>query len=124
MKRVYNYFPQNDNIGYCPITDTIKVRNLASPRSGEAVKNQFVICYHSALVKKFQSYNTVCLTWDGCARVLTIYPEAFSYSVTTSKYSRAFLRDELNLSDSNIDELRKLAKTESFGRDCPLFVQL
>ena len=124
MKRIYNYFPQNDNIGYCPITDAITVRNLTSPRSGEAVKNQFVICYHSALVRKFQSYNTICLTWDGITRVLTVYPEAFGYSVTTSKYARAFLRDEIGFSDSDIDEIRKLAKSESFGRDCPLFIQL
>ena len=124
MERIYNYFPQNDNIGYSPVTDSIKCHNLISSRSGEPIKNQFVISYPAALVRKFQSYNTVCLTWDGVSRVLTVYPEAFDYSVTTSKYSRAFLRDEIGLSDSDVDEIRKLAKTESFGSDCPLYIQL
>ena len=124
MERIYNYFPQNDNIGYSPVTDSIKVHNLISGRSGESVRNQFIIHYQSALVKKFQSYDTICLVWDDISCVLTVYPEAFGYSVTTSKYSRAFLRDEIGLDDSDIDQIRKLAKTESFGRDCPLYIQL
>ena len=124
MERINNYFPQNDNVGYSPVTDTIKVHNLISSKSGEAVRNQFVIHYQPALVRKFQSYETICLTWDGISRVLTVYPEAFGYSNTTSKYSRAFLRDEIGIPDEKIDEIRKLAKTESFGRDCPLFIQL
>ena len=123
MKRINNYFPENDNIGYSPVTDSIKCHNLISLRSGEPIKNQFVISYPAALVRKFQSYDTICLTWDGISRVLTVYPEAFGYSNTTSKYSRIFLRDEIGFSDSEIDEIRKLVKAESFGRDCPLFIQ-
>ena len=123
MKRIYNYFPQNDNIGYSPVTDTIKVHHLISSRSGEPIKNQFVISYQSALVKKFQSYETICLVWDGISCVLTVYPEAFGRSVTTSKYSCAFLRDELCFSNTEIDEVKKLAKIESFGRDYPLYIQ-
>ena len=124
MERIYDYFPENANIGYSPVTDSIKCHNLISSRSGEPIKNQFVIHYSAALVRKFQSYDTICLTWDGDSRVLTVYPEAFGYSNTTSKYSRAFLRDEIGFSDSDIDEIKKLVKTESFGRDCPLFIQL
>ena len=124
MKRIYNYFPGNDNIGYSPVTDSIKCHNLISSRSGESVRNQFVISYPCALGRKFQSYDTICLTWDGVSRVLTVYLEAFGSSVTTSKYSRSFLRDEIGLDDSDIDDIRKLAKTESFGKDCPLFIQL
>ena len=124
MERIYNYFPQNANIGYSPVADSIKCHNLISSRSGEPIKNQFVISYPAALVRKFQSHDTICLTWDGISRVLTVYPEAFDYSVTTSKYSRAFLRDEIGLSDSDVDEIRKLAKSESFGRDFPLYIQL
>lgn len=124
MERIYSYFPENDNVGYSPVTDTIKCHNLISSRSGEPIKNQFVIHYPAALVRKFQSYDTICLTWDGDCRVLTVYPEAFGYSNTTSKYSRSFLRDEIGIADSDIDNIRKLAKTESFGRDCPLFIQL
>ena len=123
MERINNYFPQNDNVGYSPVTDSIKCHNLISSRSGDSLKNQFVISYPCALVRKFQSYDTICLTWDGVSRVLTVYPEAFGYSVTTSKYSRAFLRDDIGLDDSDIDNIRTIAKTDSFGRDCPHFIQ-
>ena len=121
MNRIYNYFPENLTI---PGDAKIRVYNLASPRTGEPVKNQFCIRIGFTGVTRFQSYDTTCLAYDRDCRILTVYPEAFGYSVTTSKYSRAFLRDEIGLSGSDIDELRKLAKTESFGRDCPLFVQL
>lgn len=121
MERINNYFPENDNI---PGNAKISVRNLPSPRTGEPVKNQFVVNIPLAGITRFQSYNTTCLVYDRDCHVLTVYPEAFGYSNTTSKYSRAFLRDEIGLDDSTVDNIRKLAKTESFGRDCPLFVQL
>ena len=121
MERINNYFPENVNI---PVNAKIRVYNLSSPRTGDPVKNQFCINIPLAGITRFQSYDTVCLSYDRDCRVLTVYPEAFGYSVTTSKYSRAFLRDEIGLDDSDIDNVRKLAKTESFGRDCPLFVQL
>lgn len=121
MKCINNYFPENITI---PINAKINVKNLSSPRTGEPVKNQFCISIPLAGITCFQSYDTTCLVYDRECYVLTVYPEAFNYSVTTSKYSRAFLRDELGLSDSDIDEIRKLAKTESFGRDCPLHIQL
>lgn len=120
MERTFNYFPENITI---PCNAKISVRNLSSPRTGDPVKNQFCIRVPLAGITSFQSYETTCLVYDWECNVLTVYPEAFSYSVTTSKYSRAFLRDELGLLDSEIDEIRKIAKTESFGRDCPLFIQ-
>ena len=121
MKRIYNYFPENITI---PVNSKISVKNLSSPRTGEPVKNQFCISVPLAGITCSQSYDTTCLVYDRECYVLTVYPEAFGYSVTTSKYSRAFLRDEIGLDDSTVDNIRKLAKTESFGRDCPLFVQL
>ena len=121
MERINNYFPENVNI---PGNAKIRVYNLSSPRTGDPVKNQFCISIPAARITRFQSYDTVCLSYDRDCRVLTVYPEAFGYSVTTSKYSRAFLRDEIGLCDSDIDNVRKLAKTESFGRDCPLYIQL
>ena len=121
MERINNYFPENVSI---PVNAKISVKNLSSPRTGEPVKNQFCINIPLAGITCFQSYNTTCLVYDRECYVLTIYPEAFNYSVTTSKYSRAFLRDEIGLSDSDVDEICKLAKTESFGRDCPLYIQL
>ena len=120
MKRINNYFPENITI---PVNVKISVKNLSSPRTGKPVKNQFCISIPLAGITCFQSYDTTCLVYDQECYVLTVYPEAFNYSVTTSKYSRAFLRDEIGLADSDIDDIRKLAKTESFGRDCPLFIQ-
>ena len=119
--RTYNYFPENITM---PVNAKITVHNLCSPRTGEPVKNQFCISVPLAGITCFQSYDTTCLVYDRECYVLTVYPEAFGYSVTTSKYSRAFLRDEIGLDDPDIDEIRKLAKSESFGRDCPLFIQL
>lgn len=121
MKRINNYFPENSTI---PGNAKISVKNLSSSRTGDPVKNQFVVNIPLAGITRFQSYETTCLVYDRDCRVLTVYPEAFNYSVTTSKYSRAFLRDEIGLDDPDVDNIRKLAKTESFGRDCPLFVQL
>ena len=121
MKRINNYFPENDNI---PGNAKITVQNLCSPRTGSPVKNQFVVRIPLAGISRFQSYNTICLSYDRDCKVLTVFPEAFGYSVTTSKYSRSFLRDEIGISDSDIDNIRKLAKTESFSRDCPLYIHL
>lgn len=121
MKRINNYFPENVNIlGNAKIS----VKNLSSPRTGEPVKNQFCVRIPLARITRFQSYETTCLVYDHNSGVLTVYPEAFGYSVTTSKYSRAFLHDEIGIADSDINQIRKLAKTESFGRDCPLYIQL
>ena len=121
MERTFNYFPENIAI---PGNAKISVKNLPSPRTGEPVKNQFCISIPAASITRFQSYNTTCLVYDRDCKVLTVFPEAFDCSVTTSKYSRAFLWDEIGISESKIDEIRKLAKTESFSRDCPLFIQL
>ena len=121
MKRINNYFPANITI---PCNAKITVHNLCSPRTGEPVKNQFYISVPLAGITSFQSYETTCLVYDWECNVLTVYPEAFGYSVTTSKYSRAFLRDEIGLDDSDVDNIRKLAKTESFSRDCPLYIQM
>ena len=121
MKRINNYFPENVTISG---NAKIRVYNLSSPRTGDPVKNQFCISIPLAGITCFQSYETTCLVYDRDNRILTVYPEAFDYSVTTSKYSRAFLRDEIGIPDEKIDEIRRLAKTESFGRDCPLYIQM
>ena len=121
MERTFNYFPENLTI---PGNAKISVKNLSSPRTGEPVKNQFCISVPLAGITRFQSYNTICLSYDRDCHVLTVYPEAFGYSVTTSKYSRSFLRDEIGLDDSEIDQIRKLAKSQRFRRNCPLYVQI
>ena len=121
MERTFNYFPENVTIFG---TAKIKVCNLFSPRTGDPVKNQFCVRIPLAGITRFQSYEITCLVYDHNNGVLTVYPEAFGYSNTTTKYSRVFLRDEIGLADSEIDQIRKLAKSESFGRDCPLYIQM
>lgn len=119
MKRINNYFPESFII---PGNAKIKVYNLASPRTGDPVKNQFCISIPLAGVVRFQSYSTTCLCYDRDTRTLTVYPEAFNRSMTTTKYSKQFLRDELGLSEYDILEVVKMGKTEDYGRDCPLYI--
>ena len=119
MTRITNYFPESLTI---PASAKIAVYNLTSPRTGDPVKNQFCIRVPLAGITRFQSYDTTCLVYDRDCRILTVYPEAFGYSVTTSKYSKQFLRDELGLSEEHVLEVVKMAKTEDFGRDCPLYI--
>lgn len=120
MKRINNYFPESLTI---PASAKIAVYHLSSPRTGEAVKNQFCIRIPLANVIRFQSYDTTCLCYDRDTRILTVYPEAFGYSRTTTKYSKQFLRDELGLAEAQIVDVYRMAKTEDFGRDCPLYIQ-
>lgn len=65
------------------------VRNLTSPRTYNAVANQFVIC-----TKKgdfFQSYRSIVAKVDNKGKVwLSAY---WDYSRTTMKYLYQFLRD-------------------------------
>lgn len=119
MKRINNYFPESISI---PGDAKIKVYNLASPRTGDPVKNQFCINIALSGLVRFQSYNTTCLVYDRDCRILTVYPEAFNYSMTTTKYSKQFLRDELGLFEADILEVVRMAKTEDYGRDCPLYI--
>ena len=119
MKRINNYCPESLTI---PASAKIAVYNLTSPRTGDPVKNQFCIRVPLAGITRFQSYNTTCLCYDRDTRILTVYPEAFGYSVTTTRYSKQFLRDELGLSEEHILEVVKMAKTENYGRDCTLHI--
>lgn len=63
------------------------VRNMKSPRSGEPVKNQFIITLDDAS-EVFQSYDTVI-----AHKGYKIYLDhgALDYSATTSKYLYQFL---------------------------------
>lgn len=64
-----------------------KVRNLESPRSGEPVKNQFVIEWGDFEI--FQSYRTIIAIKRGGEIILD--NSAYDYSVTTSRYLGVFL---------------------------------
>lgn len=119
MKVIINYHPEGMNI---PANARIKVTNLASPRTGEPVKNQFCISVPLAGIFKFQSYNTLCASFDIDCNVLTLYPAAFGYSVTTSKYTRVFLND-LGI-DADEARLLFMQNRDSIGEDCPLYIQI
>lgn len=114
MKTTNNYFPEYTSI---------KVENLTSRRSGEPVKNQFCIYDRTNSTRIFQSYETVCLKYDWLCKVLTVYPAAFDYSVTTSKYSRYFLEDYCGFTPEEVTEVKRIAKASTFGEDCPLYIQ-
>jgi hypothetical protein len=67
----------------------VKVQNITSERSGEAVRNQFIIKVGNATY--FQSYETmIAKTEPGKT---TLIRGAWDYSCTTSKYLYQFLRD-------------------------------
>ena len=100
----------------------IKVCNLESPKTGNRVENQF--CIFRGSERRFQSYETTCLIYNWQFKVLTVFPEAFGYSRTTSKYSKVFLSESCGFDDETVENIKKMAKTESFGRDCPLYIQL
>lgn len=119
MKVINNYFPESLNI---PANAKIRVYNLPSPRTGEAVKNQFVINIPAAGVVKFQSYNATCIAYDIDCKILTLYPAAFGYSVTTSKYSRVFL-EEWNIDADRVREIFMQNKN-IISDNCPLYIQI
>lgn len=120
MKVVNNYYPESFTIS---ANAKIKVYNLSSPRTGEPVKNQFAIRVPMAGIVKFQSYDTLCASYDTDCRILTLYPAAFGYSVTTSRYTRVFLENECGI---NADEARILfmQNRDNIGDDCPLYIQI
>lgn len=68
----------------------ISVEPCTSNRTGEAVKNQYVISAPG--VYAFQSYNSLIAVYDIEHNMLTLGCD-FDYSVTTSKYLHQFLKD-------------------------------
>ena len=69
------------NIHVCPI---------ASPRSGEAVRNQYTIKTPTLIC--FQSYDSLIAVYDIETETLTLGYH-FDYSVTTSKYLHEWLKE-------------------------------
>lgn len=67
----------------------MKVQNITSERSGQAVRNQFTI-YNDGK-RYFQSYDSLIAEWDGDKLTLG---RDWDYSVTTMKYLWIWLREE------------------------------
>lgn len=85
------------------------VRNLTSPRTGNAVANQFVI--HTKKGDFFQSYRSLVAKIDNKGQVwLSSY---WDYSRTTMKYLYQFLRD-YGWYNINANEVRKRIKDGTF----------
>ncbi len=73
-------------------------------RTGEAVRNQYVIEMGRQLV--FQSYNSVCAVYNRDTRTLTL-GEDWNRSATTRKYFWQFVRNYLpTYWDVDLKELR------------------
>ena len=105
-----------------PVWDAPTVTPLRSSRTGEAVRNQYIICDGRTTV--FQSYATACAVFDKSDKTLTIFPAAFYASRTTSRYFTQFLREECRLSGEDVQKLRKIADNTIFTDNSPLFVQI
>lgn len=105
-----------------PAYDIPVITPLCSPRTGEAVRNQYTI--YNGRTTVFQSYSTICAVFDKSDKTLAIFPAAFYASRTTSRYFAQFLREECNLSGENVKELRKIADNTVFTDSTPLFVQV
>ena len=104
--------------------ERINVQNLASPRTGEPVKNQFVIT--TAHNHIFQSYESQIAVHDFKTGQVTL-GRNWDYSVTTVKYLMVFL-DLLcwetynRLPDGRCsgDRIRKAIKNGLIRYDCEM----
>jgi hypothetical protein len=69
-----------------------KVENMSSPRSGDAVKNQYIIDIDNMQV--FQSYSTViAVKRYGQTPFIVLDSSSWDYSTTTGKYRNQFLNE-------------------------------
>jgi len=66
--------------------NTLKVRNMTSPRSGNEVANQFIIDAKDGTY--FQSYNSMIA--KETSKGLYLDEKYWDYSTTTSKYRNQF----------------------------------
>jgi len=69
---------------------TINIEPCTSTRTGDAVKNQYIIKCPG--IYAFQSYDSLIAVYDIENNILTLGID-FDYSVTTSKYLNQFLYD-------------------------------
>lgn len=69
--------------------DFIKVCPIISPRSGEAVRNQYTIKYRGGVA--FQSYDSLIAAYDMETETLRL-GRRYDYSVTTLKYLHEWLK--------------------------------
>jgi hypothetical protein len=85
-------------------TQYIRVESLKSPRTGNAVANQFAI--HTNDGTYFQSYNTIIAYWPHGESKIVLDTNSWDYSRTTLKYLKQFLR--VNSSKKDIEKSIRL----------------
>lgn len=71
------------------VANSIKVRNMTSPRTQSKVANQFVIDTNEG--QYFQSYETVIAFYENKTGIFYLDNDSWDYSVTTLKYLKQFL---------------------------------
>lgn len=79
----------------------MRVTNMTSPRSGEAVKNQFIIT--DGETELFQSYETPIAKKDNSGYTIS---SNYSYSTTTGKYFNTWMR-QWGFNDTELKSLKK-----------------
>ena len=79
----------------------IKVRNMESNRTGDAIANQFVIETKDG--EYLQSYNTIIAFVGNRGNVL-LDKNAWNYSRTTAKYRGYFLHENTKETQAKIDK--------------------
>ncbi len=67
-----------------------QVHQMTSPKSGNAVENQFIIYTDDGMY--FQSYRTIIAFRDNCGKVF-LDRGSWDYSRTTGKYRNLFLHE-------------------------------
>lgn len=90
----------------------IKVKHLTSTRTGEAVKNQFIIEFGNLIC--FQSYNSLIAIYNKEDNSLTL-GKHFDYSVTTSKYLKQFICEYLPLTILDLIPFEKYSTTKALN---------
>ena len=94
---------------------SMKVYNMASPRTGREVANQFIIEGDGQTI--FQSYNSTIAIIDWNKHTVKI-GEDWNYSTTTGKYRNSFFYDN-NFTDmqdtKNIRKVMKKVDTDGFA---------
>ena len=88
----------------------MKVRMLKRPR-GTAMVNQLVI--NEGRKTWFQSYDSVIIEIDREYQKITVGRD-WDYSITTTRYLKQFLNEEMQWSSKEVDEFKKkLRKAQS-----------
>ena len=80
---------------------TIKVQQMTSPRTGEAVANQFKIYTPKGVY--FQSYNSIIAFKPNDKRRIQLDSYYWDYSRTTGKYRNMFLNEGITETRAKIE---------------------